>query len=173
MLTNDSKAASSTTSDSQEKPEYTLHHRYLKDSSFENPGAPVNVSLVKPTIDLAVQINASTAGNLYEIELNYRVTATHEQKITFQIELCFAGLFEISGADREQLSRFIYVNAPHILYPHAAKIATDLVRDGGLPDLELAEPDFLTIWQARGTGLPNPQLTLPEDTYAHLFSTSA
>jgi preprotein translocase subunit SecB len=133
----------------------------------------MNASQATPSIDLALQIDACQGGNLYEIELNYRVTATHEHKITFQIELCFAGLFEITGASREQTSRFVYVEAPRILYPHAAKIATDLARDGGLPDLEIAEPDFLTIWKARGTGLLDPKLTLPETTYATVFNSSA
>ena len=164
------KLTANASSDKSENPTYTLHRRYLKDSSFENPGAPMNASLDAPSIDLAVKIVAHQGNDLYEIELNYRITATHEQQITFQIELCFAGLFEMTGASSEQRSRFIYVEAPHILYPHAAKIAADLARDGGLPDLEIAEPDFMTIWKARGTGLLDPHLTLPEKTYASVFA---
>ena len=150
-------------------PVYVLHHRYMKDSSFENPGAPANRAVPDPQINIGVRINATYGGDLYEVELTYRIEATKDASISFLAEVVYAGLFEVTGATADKLSRFIYVEAPRILYPHAAKIIIDAVRDGGLPDLRLEEPDFLTLWQTRGASHPGKELTLPTQTFNEIF----
>lgn len=162
-VTNDSSAT-------PVKATFALHRRYVKDSSFENPGAPMNVTIAEPDIDIAIQIAAQQSGDLYEIELTYKVVAKHEQTISFYTEVSYAGLFEVKDATREQLARFIYVEAPHLLYPHAARIVADMVRDGGLPNLTTEEPDFLTIWKLRGSHFSDDlNMTLPEQTYSKVF----
>ena len=146
---------------------YQLLHRYMKDSSFENPGAPANTDISDPRINIAVQIAATGGGDLYEVTLGYRVDATKDAKILFLADVTYAGLYEIRGATTEQLHRFIYVEAPRQLYPHAAKIIIDAVRDGGLPDLTLEEPDFLEVWHQRRAD--PAALSLPATTYDSVF----
>ena len=156
----------------QDESVYMLHRKYMKDSSFENPGAPANAAVADPKINIGVKIAATRGGDLYEIELGYRVEATKDGTILFLAEVAYAGLFEVSGASDAQLARFIYVEAPRKLYPHAEKIITDAVRDGGLPDLTLEEPDFLAIWQMRGHRGADAELTLPEAAYETAFGSS-
>lgn len=150
-------------------PVYALHHRYMKDSSFENPGAPTSANITDPAINIAVNIAASGNGTLYEVTLGYRIEATKDAKILFLADVLYAGLFEITGVDTAQLHRFIYAEAPRQLYPHAAKILIDAVRDGGLPDLTLEEPDFLALWKLRGTHADPSALSLPAATFDTAF----
>ena len=150
-------------------PVFVLHHRYMKDSSFENPGAPTNRAVPDPKINIGLKIEASYGDDLYEVELTYRIEATKNASISFLAEVVYAGLFGVTGATADQLSRFIYVEAPRMLYPHAAKIIMDAVRDGGLPDLGLEEPDFLTLWQTKGASYQGPELTLPLNTFNEIF----
>lgn len=148
---------------------FILHSRYVKDSSFENPGAPVTATIKDPHIDIGVKINAQQGGDLYEIELAYRITGSHDDKILFHADITYAGLFEVHGASTEQITRLIYVEAPRMLYPYAARVVADMARDGGLPGLSTEEPDFLSIWKMRSDQSTSPNLTLPQSTYDSVF----
>jgi len=123
--------------------------QYVKDLSFENPGAPMNMT-ARPQIDLAVEPQARRIdAERFETELRLRVSATAEGKSLFLLELVYAGLFAIQNAPEEYLQQILLIEAPHILFPFARRVVADTIRDGGMPPLMIEPIDFATLFRAK------------------------
>ena len=134
---------------SQDTWNVVLHGRYIKDLSFENPGAPVVLDKDDLRIDVSVRVDGRQRRDLYEIVLSINATATHEAEIVFLVELSYAGLFELVDLDGEPRRRFIFCEAPRILFPWVDRIIADVTRDGGLPSLNLTPPDFVGLYERK------------------------
>ena len=141
---NESKSASA---GPQETRNVILHSRYIKDFSFENPGAPVALDKKDLLMDISVHVDGQQRRDLHEIVLSITVTATHEAEIIFLVELSYAGLFEFRDLDEDPRRRFIFCEAPRILFPWVDRIIADVTRDGGLPALNLTPPDFAALYE--------------------------
>src|SRR4029077_10963297 len=67
--------------------------QYVKDLSFENPGAPATMA-ARPQIDLGVDLQARRLdAERFEVELKLRVSAKTDDKSLFLLELAYGGLF--------------------------------------------------------------------------------
>src|SRR3569833_1498765 len=86
------------------QPQVAIVAQYIKDLSFENPGAPALMNQ-GPQIDLGVDLQARRGdAEHFEVELKLRVTAkTADNKTAFLLELAYAGLFRIVGVPDEML----------------------------------------------------------------------
>lgn len=126
-----------------------LHSRYLRDSSFENPAAPALPGDPAPAFDIDVGLDARRREDMHEVTLSVQVTARREGKVSFLIELHYAGLFQIDGLDEGATRRFLFIEAPRLLFPFVDRICADMARDGGLPPLALGPPDFSALHQLR------------------------
>jgi preprotein translocase subunit SecB len=123
--------------------------QYVKDLSFENPGAPLTLN-VRPQIDLGVDLQARGVDeNRYEVDLKLRVSAKAEDKTVFLMELLYAGLFQIENAADEVLQQILLIEAPHLMFPFARRIVADAVRDGGMPPLMIEPIDFHGLYLAK------------------------
>ena len=123
--------------------------QYVKDLSFENPAAPMNVN-VRPEIDLGVDLQARRFDqDRFEVELKLRVSAKAEEKPVFLMELVYGGLFLIQNAPEEILQQLLLIEAPHLLFPFARRIVADAVRDGGMPPLMIEPIDFAGLYRAK------------------------
>ena len=123
--------------------------QYVKDMSFENPGAPAALT-ARPQIDMGVDLQARRVeGDMFEVELKLRVNAANEGKPLFLLELAYAGLFRLQNMPEEMLQPILLVQAPHMLFPFARRIVADVVRDGGMPPLMIEPIDFVALYQAR------------------------
>ncbi len=123
--------------------------QYVKDLSFENPGAPTNVA-GRPQIDLGVDLQARrTEAERFEVELKLRVSAKAEDRPLFLLELLYAGLFAIQNAPEEIVQQFLLIEAPHILFPFARRVVADVIRDGGMPPLMIEPIDFAALYRAK------------------------
>ncbi|MGR3913892.1 MAG: protein-export chaperone SecB [Gammaproteobacteria bacterium] len=131
-----------------------LQNRYIKDLSFENPGAPASLGAADalsdaPSLAISVEIGGRRRGALHEVVLSVTVTATRRSEILFIAEVRYAGLFEIAGLAQDVRERFIYCEAPRILFPYAERIIADVTRDGGMPALGLSPPDFAAMFRQK------------------------
>jgi preprotein translocase subunit SecB len=127
--------------------------QYVKDLSFENPGAPGDSMNARPQIDLGVDLQARRLDQeRFEVELKLRVTAKAEEKALFLLELAYGGLFAIQNAPEEILQQFLLIEGPHILFPFARRIVADVIRDGGMPPLMIEPIDFAALYRARQAG---------------------
>ncbi len=126
--------------------------QFIKDLSFENPRAPesLRAGATPPQIELGVELNAqSREGGVYEVQLKLTAAARRDGEAVFQIELVYAGLFQIVGVDQEDLEQVLMIECPRYLFPFARRMIADLSADGGFPPLMLEPIDFAQIYLAR------------------------
>jgi preprotein translocase subunit SecB len=130
--------------------------QYVKDLSFENPGAPLTLT-ARPQIDLGVDLQAKRLDpERFEVELKLRVSAkADDNKPVFLLELVYAGLFHIQSAPEELLQPILLIEGPHLLFPFARRIVADVIRDGGMPPLMIEPIDFAALYRAK-TGQAQP-----------------
>jgi preprotein translocase subunit SecB len=140
-----------------EGPRVQIVGQYVKDLSFENPGAPLTLT-ARPQIDLGVDLQARRLDpERYEVELKLRVSAKSDDKAVFLLELVYGGLFHIQGAPEELLQPILLIEGPHLLFPFARRIVADVIRDGGMPPLMIEPIDFAALYRAKtGQGQPFP-----------------
>src|SRR5262245_4296482 len=83
------------TNDAPQVPNLQVMAQYIKDLSFENPGAAAEITQ-RPQIDLAVDLNAKRLENeIFEVELKIRVDAKNDGKALFLLEVAYAGVFQL------------------------------------------------------------------------------
>jgi preprotein translocase subunit SecB len=125
--------------------------QYIKDLSFENPGATTNLT-DRPQIELGVDLNASRLADkdMFEVELKIRVDAKADGRALFLLEVAYAGVFRLTNVpDIATQQMILLIQAPHMLFPFLRRIVADVVRDGGMPPLMIEPIDFLQLYQAR------------------------
>jgi preprotein translocase subunit SecB len=131
--------------------------QYIKDLSFENPGAP-NSPAIRPQIELNVDLQArQLEREHFEVEMKLRVSAKAEEKPLFLLELVYAGLFQLHNIPDEIRQQVLLIEAPHILFPFARRIVADVVRDGGMPPLMIEPIDFAGLYRAKAAQMQQAQ----------------
>jgi preprotein translocase subunit SecB len=152
----------------QTAPPLVVNAQYVKDLSFEVPGAPQIYSTLRTApqvaVNLDVQVKRLTEEQLvFEVTLVARVEATKPAEpaaagalnggegpgIVFLAELSYAGIFTLNGIPDNQIEPVLVVEGPRLLFPFARNILADVTRDGGFPPVLLGPIDFLALWHAR------------------------
>ena len=139
-------------------PQLRVLAQFTRDLSFENPRAPDSLRMVsgQPNVELGVEMSArGRPDGLFEVDLKLSVKASRDNEVSFQVELVYGGLFEISGLAPEELEPALMTECPRYLFPFARRIIADLIVDGGFPPFLLEPLDFGAIYasrQAQGGG---------------------
>ena len=124
--------------------------QYLKDLSFENPGAP-QVHIIRgemPRAQLNIDVRAKTIAPMqYEVSLVLGISATREQETVYIVELEYAGLFDVTGIPEEHVTPLLMIEAPRLLFPFAREVLAKATRDGGYPPVMLNPIDFLAVFR--------------------------
>lgn len=130
-------------------PAVGLISQYVKDLSFENPNAPeVFQSQTTPEINVQFDIAANqVADDAHEVTLKIEVRAETEGRVTFLVEIAYAGLFGVRNVPLDALQPFLLGEAPRLLFPFARRVVADTIRDGGFPPLLLEPIDFNGLYQ--------------------------
>lgn len=124
--------------------------QYVKDLSFENPGAGLSDIKSRPQIDLGVDLQAGRVeGDRFEVELKLRVSAKADERAIFLLELIYCGLFMVENVPEEVLQQVLLIEGPHLLFPFARRVVADVIRDGGMPPLMIEPIDFGALYQAK------------------------
>ncbi len=125
--------------------------QYIKDMSVENPNAPAVYQWQgQPQIDVQFNIGAQGAGDdVHEVVLKIDVRAANADKVAFQVELSYAGLFGFRNIPEDQVQPFLLAEAPRLLFPFARRVMADAVRDAGFPPLMLDPIDFHALFLAQ------------------------
>ncbi len=129
-------------------PAVGLLSQYVKDLSFENPNAPaVFQNQQGPEINVQFDIAANqVADDAHEVTLKIEVRAENEGRVTFLVELAYAGLFGVRNVPLDALQPFLLGEAPRLLFPFARRVIADTIRDGGFPPLLLEPIDFNALY---------------------------
>jgi preprotein translocase subunit SecB len=148
----------------QQQQPLVVNVQYVKDLSFEVPGAPQIFSQLRAqpqvNINLDVQARRVQEGqSVFEVAIMIRAEA-HEAAgqgdaqaeapaTVFVAELTYAGIFTLQGLPETAIEPVLLVECPRILFPFARNILSDVTRDGGFPPVLLQPIDFVALWQAR------------------------
>ncbi len=126
--------------------------QYIKDLSFENPGAPKSLrpSDKAPKLDVNVNVNARPQSESeFEIELKLEAKATRGNDTLFIAEVSYAGLFQIRNVPQEHMHPLLLIECPRLLFPFARQIIADATRQGGFPPLMVDPIDFASLYRQR------------------------
>ena len=134
-------------------PTFTMQKIYLKDVSFESPGAPeVFMREWKPKADLRFDNKANQVSEgIFEVGITATVTVSVEEKTAYLIEATQCGLFQIAGFSDEELKAQLATTCPAILFPYLREEVSSLAGKGGFPQMLLAPMNFDALYEQHVT----------------------
>lgn len=133
-------------------PSLNILAQYIKDLSFENPGAPRSLQArdKAPSININVNVNANPlSDNDFDVVLSLSAEARDDDKIVFAAELVYGGVFRITGFPQEHMLPVLFIECPRLLFPFARQIIADATRNGGFPPLMIDPIDFAQMFAQR------------------------
>ena len=135
----------------QQGPGVRVLAQYIRDLSFENPRAPESLrGETPPQIDLDVELAArNRPDGLFEVDLKLITSAKREGETVFFVELVYGGLFQVEGAEGQNLEPVLLIECPRYLFPFARRVIADLTAEGGFPPFRVDPIDFAAIYMAR------------------------
>ena len=139
--------------ESQDTPHISVNAQYVKDLSFENPGAPGILAEIKsaPQIDLSLDLNVTKLPeeDFFEVEIIIDATAKLDKKTLFIVDLRYAGVFHLMNIPEEQRQMLLAVHCPAIIFPFARKVIADVTQDGGFQPLMIDPIDFGALYNKK------------------------
>lgn len=126
--------------------------QYIKDLSFENPNIRKLLSNPgeKPDLRIEVKVNAENmTDKVFESAIEFKAQAASKDGVIYDLELTYAGLFQVENLPQNALEPFLLINCPTLLFPFLRRLISDLTREGGFPPLLLDPIDFAQIFVAR------------------------
>ena len=141
-------AAPAPAADAPEGAMFTVEKIYLKDVSFEAPGAPqVFNESGQPNLQMNLsQKVQSLTDRGFEVVLGVTLTCTVGEKTAYLAEVQQAGVFGLSGFDEQALDMMLGTHCPNALYPYARQAIADLIQGGGFPPFLLQPINFETLY---------------------------
>jgi preprotein translocase subunit SecB len=126
--------------------------QYIKDLSFECP----NVAKLldgpgeAPNLRVEVNVNASKiTGATFESTINFKAEASNKGGTIYDLELAYAGMFQVENMPEAALEPFLLIDCPALLFPFARRLVADLTREGGFPPLLLDPINFANLFNKR------------------------
>ncbi len=151
-----------TTAAPQQAAPLVINHQYVKDLSFEVPGAPQIFSNLRnqPQVTINLDVQARRVHEdqpVFEVTLLIRVvandvsdaTAKTDPPTVFICDLTYCGLFTLSAIPNEQVEPVLLIECPRLLFPFARNILADVSREAGFPPVMLQPIDFVGLWHSR------------------------
>jgi preprotein translocase subunit SecB len=134
------------------QPQVRVVAQYIKDLSFENP----NVRKLlegpgeQPALRVEVNVNATKVSDkIFESAIEFKAQANSKAGVIYDLELAYAGLFEIQNLPEQALEPFLLINCPSLLFPFLRRLVADLTREGGFPPLLLDPIDFAGLFMQK------------------------
>lgn len=135
----------------EQRPALAIAGQYIKDLSFEVPGAPQIFSEMKkaPEIPINVDVQARhLGGNHFEVTTHFDIKATVDGKPGFVLELAYGAVVQCN-APQEHIQPMLLIEAPRLMFPFARNLISEVTRDGGFPPLMLQPIDFVQLYRER------------------------
>ena len=133
----------------QQGPAIRVLNQYIKDLSFENPGASVQE---QPNIELNIDVKATpTKANdgVFEVVLKLKARAGTQDTALFLVEMDYGGLFQLQGFPQADMEPILLIECPRILFPFARRIIADISAEGGFPPLRIDPVDFGALYSTQ------------------------
>src|SRR6478672_7360003 len=94
---------------------FSVLAQYVKDFSFESPGAPQSLRgrSTAPTINIGVNVQSRPLqAPEYEVELRINAQAVDGETTLFAIELIYAGVFRIANIPEDSIRPLAMIECP-------------------------------------------------------------
>ena len=104
-------------------PSMNLVGQYIRDLSFENPGAPASIMAggASPAFNVSISVGVKKqTDDVYAVELTLNAKANREETVLFNVELVYGGVFRLRNIPVHLLQAVLYVDCPTLLFPFAA-----------------------------------------------------
>ena len=132
--------------------------QYIKDLSFENPniGKLIAHPPESPNLDVEINVGVTELGpNLYESAIEFKAQAKGKDLMIYELEIVYAGAFQIENAPPQALEPMLFINCPALLFPFLRRTVADITREGGFPPLLLDPVDFGALYmRKKQLGMP-------------------
>lgn len=139
-------------SEENNSPHVSVNAQYIKDLSFENPNAPMSLTMKSnPNVGLELDLSISRLPeeNVYEVSLNIEVKTTQDETVLFVLDLKYAGIFTLLNIPEDQQKLLLAIHCPSIIFPFARKIIADVTQDGGFQPLMIDPIDFAALFHKK------------------------
>ena len=157
------------TATTETPPAFSIQKIYVKDLSFEAPGVPESFTFeggYKPNVGLELNTsNKLIKDDAYEVSLNLTVTAKQEDKVMFLAEVKQCGIFLVQNMDDNSKRHTLGSFCPSILFPYARQVISDVISNGGFPQLLLAHINFEQLFLAQEERNKNPTAETTDSTH--------
>ena len=133
----------------------SIVNQYIKDFSFENPGAPHSFGSFDPPPDMAVEMNVAISRleeAFFEVVLRLQVRVVRGEQTFFLAELAYGGVVKVPPLPEAVRARVLGAEAPKLMFPFARAIIANAVRDGGYPQLLFDPVDFDEFYKRNAGG---------------------
>ena len=129
-------------------PAFTVEKIYVKDVSFEVPGAPaIFTENVQPELQLNLNQRVQRLGeNAFELVLGVTLTCKAGDKTAYVAEVQQAGIFGLMGLEAQAVDVLLGTQCPNILFPYVRQLVSDLVQAGGFPPFFLQPINFEALY---------------------------
>ena len=131
------------------KKQFSIQKLYVKDVSFESPGAPKTFTFDnwEPKIELNLgNEQQKIDGDLFEVVLRVTATVTHADNTAFLVEVHQGGLFVVAGFDDDEKKYLLGSQCMSTLFPYAREVVSELSVRGGFPPLLLSPVNFDALY---------------------------
>lgn len=153
MASNENAPSGAANGNGQEtKASLNVLAQYVKDLSFESPGAPNSLRGrdKAPGININVNVGANPLSEKeFDVNLTLSAKASFDKEVLFNVELVYGGVFRIEGFPQEHMLPLLFIECPRLLFPFARQIIAEATRNGGFPPLMLDPIDFAQMFQQK------------------------
>ncbi len=142
------KKDNSNTATDENAQEFGIQRIYVKDVSFESPNTPkIFLEQWQPelNLDLGTKVE-NLEDNVHDVTLTVSATVKVGEQTAFVAEVKQAGIFMVKGFEEEQLKQMLGSYCPTVLYPYARALITNMVMEGGFPQLYLTPVNFDALY---------------------------
>lgn len=135
----------------QPEPPYQILRQYVKDFSFENPGAPaIFTKGAEPQAKISIDVQSEALGGRdVEVVISVEARGEYEGDTAYLLELSYGAIARIGQVPKEALNALLLVEIPRMLFPFVREIVCDATRAGGFSMLLLAPFDFVQLYRNR------------------------
>ena len=132
---------------------YKIVTKYIKDLSFEIPGAKSYFLLEKNIKDFVVNFDIKSQKinqNVIEVDTILYLLSKKDKKFS-PISICFSSLVNLEKKlEKEDLEKIILVEVPKTVYPEIRSILFYLFEKSGFKNINLEkEVDFDKLYQSK------------------------
>ena len=137
-----------TASAQQQAATFSIEKLYVKDVSFEVPGAPqVFNEQGQPELQMNIgQRVQRISDTAFEVVLGITLTCKVNDKTAYLAEVQQAGVFTLAGFEDAGVDAMLGTQCPAVLYPYAANTVTQLIQAGGFPPFFLQPINFDALY---------------------------